>query len=57
MTTSQKVHMLRCASAFVTAAYEIVRLIPQASRALPMALFAKPFQRSYFVPFCESIEL
>jgi hypothetical protein len=57
MTTSQKVQILRCASFFVTAAYETVRLIPQKSRALPLALFAKPFQISSFVTFCESIKL
>jgi hypothetical protein len=32
---SQKVRMLRCAAAFVTAAYFYVRLIPQDLRALP----------------------
>lgn len=39
MTASQKVQMLRSASSLVTAAYEKVRLIPQESRALPLALF------------------
>jgi hypothetical protein len=34
--------MLRCASSFVVAAYETVRLIPLESRALPLGLFAKP---------------
>ena len=57
MTATEKVHMRRCASSFVTAAYGKVRLIPQESRALPLALFAKPFQRSYFVTFCESMKL
>jgi hypothetical protein len=38
MTASQKVHMLRCASSFVIAAYEKARRIPQASRALPLDL-------------------
>jgi len=42
MPASEKVHMLRCASSFVTAAYEKVRLIPQESRALSLELFAKP---------------
>jgi hypothetical protein len=41
-TTSEKVHRLRCAASFVTAAYGKVRLIPQALRALPLELFAKP---------------
>jgi hypothetical protein len=35
----QKGHMLCCASSFVVAAYDTVRLIPQDSRALPLALF------------------
>jgi hypothetical protein len=34
--------MLRCASSFVIAAYETVRLILQESRALPLELFTKP---------------
>ena len=42
MTATEKVHMRRCASSFVTAAYETVRLVPQASRALPLELFTKP---------------
>ena len=42
MTVSQKVHMLRCAASFVTAAYQQVRLIPQDLCALPLELFAKP---------------
>jgi hypothetical protein len=41
-TTSEKVHRLRCAASFVTAVYGKVRLIPQALRALPLELFAKP---------------
>jgi hypothetical protein len=41
-TTSEKVHRLRCAESFVIAAYGKVRLIPQALRALPLELFAKP---------------
>jgi hypothetical protein len=40
--------MLRCASSFVIAAYEIVRLIPQVLRALPLELFAKPFTAERF---------
>jgi len=32
----EKAHMLRCASSFVTAAYEKVGLIPHDSRALPL---------------------
>jgi hypothetical protein len=39
---SSKVHMLRCASSFVTAACEKVGLIPHASRALPLELFMTP---------------
>jgi len=39
---SEKAHMQRCASPFVVAAYETVRLTPQESRALPLELFAKP---------------
>jgi hypothetical protein len=34
--------MLRCASPFVIAAYDKVRLTPQDSRALPAAFFTKP---------------
>jgi len=41
-SASEKTRMRRCASAIVIAAYEPVRLIPQASRALPSELFAKP---------------
>jgi len=42
MTAAQKVHMLCCASSFVTATYEKVRLISQAERASPLELFAQP---------------
>ena len=35
--------MLRCASSFVIATHIPVRLIPQASRALPMELFTSPY--------------
>ena len=44
MAASEKVHMLRCASSFVIAAYTKVRLTPRESRALPLDLFAKPPQ-------------
>ncbi len=44
VTASQKAHMLRCASPVVVAAYAKVRLTPPGSRALPLALFSKPFQ-------------
>ena len=39
MTTSSKVHMLRCATSFVIEAYDKVRLTPQDLRALPLELF------------------
>ena len=42
MTASQKVHLLRCASSFVTAAYFCVRLIPRDLRALHLDLFSLP---------------
>jgi len=42
LTASQKVHLLRCASSFVTAAYFYVRLISQDSRALHLDLFTVP---------------
>jgi hypothetical protein len=42
MTAAQKAHMLCCASSFVTAAYEKIRLIPQVERAAPLDLFAPP---------------
>jgi hypothetical protein len=45
LTASQKVHLLRSASSFVTAAYFSVRLIPQDVRALHLDLFSLP---SYF---------
>jgi hypothetical protein len=38
--TPQKVHMLRCASFFVTATCEKAGLIPQNLRALPLEHFA-----------------
>jgi hypothetical protein len=41
-TASQKVHLRRCASSFVIAAYFYVRLIPQDSRALHQELFTVP---------------
>ena len=40
-TALEKVHMLRCASLFVTATYGKVGLIPHDSRALPLKLFAR----------------
>jgi hypothetical protein len=42
LTASQKVHLLRCASSLVTAAYFFVRLIPQDLRALHLDLFSLP---------------
>jgi hypothetical protein len=42
LTASQKVHLLRSASSFVTAAYFYVRLIPQYLRALHLDLFSLP---------------
>jgi len=42
LTASQKVHLRRCASSFVIAAYVYVPLIPQDSRALHLELFAMP---------------
>jgi hypothetical protein len=44
MTASEKVHMLRLASPVVVAVYAKVRLTPPGSRALPLALFAKPLR-------------
>ena len=41
-TASQKVHLRRCASSCVIAAYFYVRLIPQDSRALHLELFTVP---------------
>jgi hypothetical protein len=41
-TASQKVHLRRCASSFVIAAYVYVLLIPQDSRALHLELFTVP---------------
>jgi hypothetical protein len=42
VTASQKVHLRRCASSFVIAAYFYVRLISQDSRALHLKLFTVP---------------
>jgi hypothetical protein len=42
MTASQKVHLRRCASSCVIAAYFYVRLIPQDSPALHLELFPVP---------------
>jgi hypothetical protein len=52
VTASQKVHLLRCASSFVIAAYFYVRLIPQDLRSLHLELFAVP---SVLTTFCEVI--
>jgi hypothetical protein len=41
ISTSENVHMLRCAAAFATATYAKVGLVPQALRALPLAHFPK----------------
>jgi hypothetical protein len=38
----KKVHLRRCASSFLIAAYLCVRLIPQDSRALHLELFTVP---------------
>jgi hypothetical protein len=54
LTASQKVHLRRCASSFVTAAYFYVRLIPQDSRALHLELFTVP---STVATFCEIIKI
>src|SRR3989339_2023039 len=43
--------MLRCASSFVVAAYDKVRLTPQDSRALPAELFTKPARKQGFYDF------
>jgi hypothetical protein len=51
MTASQKVHLRRCASSFVVAAYFYVRFIPQDSRALHLELFTVP---STFTTFTKS---
>jgi hypothetical protein len=42
LTASQKVHLRRCASSCVIAAYFYVRLVPQDSRALHLELFTVP---------------
>ena len=47
--------MLRCASSFVIAAYEKVRLTPQDLRALPAELFTEPSNLVCFLTFYESI--
>ena len=41
----EKDHMHRCASSFVTATYEKVGLVPNASRALPLKLFETPYRK------------
>jgi hypothetical protein len=52
LTASQKVHLRRCASSFVTAAHLYVRLVPQDSRALHLELFTVP---SNLPNFCDGI--
>ncbi len=47
MTATEKVHMLRCASSLVTATYGKVRLVPRASRALPLEFFTKPTKNDF----------
>ena len=49
MTASQKVHLRRCVSSFVIAAYFSVRLIPQDSRALHLELVPSTLATSYEV--------
>jgi hypothetical protein len=51
VTASQKVHLWRCASSFVIAAYFYVRLIPQDSRALHLELFTVPSALTTFYEF------
>jgi len=48
--------MLRCASSFVIAAYTKVRLIPQASRALPAAFLRSRPIFSTFKTFYEVVK-
>jgi hypothetical protein len=43
--------MRRCASSFIIATYVRVGLIPQASRALPLALFTKSSEKNCLVFF------
>jgi hypothetical protein len=50
LTASQKVHLRRCASSLVIAAYFYVRLMPQDSRALHLELVP-----STVATFCEVI--
>jgi hypothetical protein len=47
----KKRHMLRSASPFVIAAYAKVGLIPQASSALPLALFTASFVIDHLTVF------
>jgi hypothetical protein len=42
LTASQKVHLRRCTSSFIIAAYFYVLLIPHDSRALHLKLFTVP---------------
>jgi len=52
-SASEKAHMLCCASPSVVTAYAEVRLTPPGSRALPLALFAKPLQMNCFGHFLQ----
>jgi hypothetical protein len=52
LTASQKVHLRRCASSFVIAAYFSLPFNPQDSRALHLELFPVP---PTFATFCEVI--
>jgi hypothetical protein len=56
MTASQEVHLWRCASSFVIAAYFYVRLIPQGSRALHLELFTVPSSLMTFYGFINEKE-
>jgi hypothetical protein len=47
--------MLRCASSFVIAAYDKVRLIPQDSRALPAAFLRSRPKFKTFATFYEVV--
>jgi hypothetical protein len=56
VTASQKVHLRRCASSFVIAAYFYVRLIPQDSRALHLELFAVPSTLAIFYQVIKEVK-
>ncbi len=53
--TTEKAHMLRCASSRVVAAYAKVGLTPRESRALPLKLFAQSLEitKNYIYNFIE----